>query len=286
MTFLDGKALARNIREEIRVKIEDIGQRPHLRAILVGDDPASKTYIRAKSRACKEVGIEFSDIMLPADISQKNLEEHIRESNVAESIHALLIQQPLPNHLDVETIISCVAPHKDVDGFHPVNLGNLLREQPGIVSCTPFGIMKLLDAYKVDLKGKHVVIVNRSLIVGKPLAILCSNKSYNATVTICNSHTKNLSSYTRDADVLVSGIGKPGYFTADHIKKDAVLIDVSINVMGYNEAKRAIIVGDFDVDSVSQKASYLSPVPGGVGPMTVAMLLRNTLECFENTYET
>ncbi len=280
MQKLDGRTLSDQRINALQQQINLSEIRPHLSAILVGDNPASKTYIRAKSRACARVGISFSDKLLPSTVSQSELEACIDELNDNKEIHAILVQQPLPDHIDVDAIVARVSPLKDVDGFHPIHLGNIMRESEGLVSCTPLGILNLCAAYDISFEKKHVVIVNRSLIVGKPLALLCVSKANNATVSICHSRTANLYEHTRSADILISGIGKPGFFTADHIKQDAVLIDVSINVVGVSSTGKSIIRGDFDA-SVSTKAKYLTPVPGGVGPMTIATLLENTVKCYE-----
>lgn len=286
MQKLDGKTLSERAIESLKDHIQTHKIQAHLTAILVGDNPASKTYLRAKSHACTRAGISFSDTLLPETTSQTELEEYIESLNTDPQVHAMLVQLPLPPHIDTEAIIECIAPHKDVDGFHPFNLGSIMRETKGIVPCTPKGIIDLCDAYKISLQNKHVVIVNRSLIVGKPLALLCCNRTHNATVTICHSKTDDLFSYTRSADILVSGIGRKSFFRAEHIKTGATLIDVSINIVGKSPSGKFIIRGDFDEASVSAKARYYTPVPGGVGPMTVTALLENTIKCYEYSHTT
>ena len=270
--IIDGKMIAKKTRENLKKEVEELkkeGITPKLAVIMVGDNPASKVYVKNKSKACDEVGVEYEEYILEAGIKQKELLELIQKLNNNKEINGILLQSPLPSNLDINEAFRTIDYRKDVDGFHPMNVGKLVLGQDTFVSCTPYGIMRLLEEYKIDLCGKHVVILGRSNIVGKPLVQCCLNN--NATVTVCHSKTKEIENVTKDADVLISAIGKPRFVTADMIKDGAVVIDVGINRLDTGE-----IVGDIDFESVSKKASYITPVPGGVGPMTIAMLLRRT----------
>ena len=242
-----------------------------LAVIMVGEDPASKVYVRNKSRACEDVGIEYEEYLLDSKITQKELIELIEKLNNDKTVNGILLQSPIPSNLDINEAFRTISSEKDVDGFNPVNVGKLVLNQDTFVSCTPYGIMKMFEEYDIDLTGKNVVILGRSNIVGKPLVQCCLNN--NATVTVCHSKTKEIENVTKDADVLISAIGKPRFVTADMIKDGAVVIDVGINRLDTGE-----IVGDIDFESVSKKASYITPVPGGVGPMTIAMLLNNVVK--------
>lgn len=272
--IIDGKMIAKKTRENFKKKVEELkkeGITPKLAVIMVGDNPASKVYVKNKSKACDEVGVEYEEYILEAGIKQKELLELIQKLNNNKEINGILLQSPLPSNLDINEAFRTIDYRKDVDGFHPMNVGKLVLGQDTFVSCTPYGIMRLLEEYKIDLCGKHVVILGRSNIVGKPLVQCCLNN--NATVTVCHSKTKEIENVTKDADVLISAIGKPRFVTADMIKDGAVVIDVGINRLDTGE-----IVGDIDFESVSKKASYITPVPGGVGPMTIAMLLNNVVK--------
>ena len=238
---------------------------------MVGEDKASQVYVRNKSKACNEIGIEFEEYLLNENIQQEELIELIQKLNNDITIHGILLQSPIPAHLNINEAIRTIAPEKDVDGFNPVNVGKLCLNQDTFVSCTPYGIMKMFEAYNIDLTGKNVTILGRSNIVGKPLIQCCLNK--NATVTVCHSKTKDLKKYTKDADVIIAAIGKSKFVTADMIKQGAVVIDV-----GINRGEDGKITGDVDFENVSQKASYITPVPGGVGPMTIAMLMNNVIK--------
>lgn len=272
--IIDGKMIAKKTRENLKKEVEELkkeGITPKLAVIMVGDNPASKVYVKNKSKACDEVGVEYEEYILEAGIKQKELLELIQKLNNNKEINGILLQSPLPSKLDINEAFRTIDYRKDVDGFHPMNVGKLVLGQDTFVSCTPYGIMRLLEEYKIDLCGKHVVILGRSNIVGKPLVQCCLNN--NATVTVCHSKTKEIENVTKDADVLISAIGKPRFVTADMIKDGVVVIDVGINRLDTGE-----IVGDIDFESVSKKASYITPVPGGVGPMTIAMLLNNVVK--------
>ncbi len=282
--ILDGKSVAALIRNQVKELIEKEFKprnfQPGLVAILVGNNPASKIYVNAKAKACEEVGIYSKVIELDEAISQNDLIDIIKQLNINPKFHGILVQQPLPRHINTEIVNQTIEPAKDVDGFHPVNMGKLLLDEVGLKPCTPLGIIELLRHYHIDLNGKNVVVIGRSNIVGKPLAVMLmqKNKFTNATVTVCHSSTKDISFFTKNADVVISAIGKPEFLKADMIKEDSVVIDVGINrIDDLNSQKGYKIVGDVKFDEVSEKASYITPVPGGVGPMTIAMLLQNTL---------
>ena len=272
--IIDGKKLAKEVREELKIKCEELkekGINPKLAVIMVGDDKASQVYVRNKSKACDEIGIEFDEHLLDGNTKQEELIELIQNLNRDHKIHGILLQSPIPGHLDINEAFRTIAPEKDVDGFNPVNVGKLCLNQDTFVSCTPYGIMKMFEAYDIDLTGKNVTIIGRSNIVGKPLIQCCLNK--NATVTVCHSKTKDLKEHTKNADVVIAAIGKSKFVTADMIKQDAVVIDV-----GINRGEDGKLTGDVDFESVSKKASYITPVPGGVGPMTIAMLMNNVIK--------
>lgn len=270
--IMDGKELSKKIREQIKREINELKEKnifPKLAVIMVGEDPASKVYVKNKSKACIEVGIEYEEFLLNKISSMEELLKLIKELNERKDIHGILLQSPIPEPLDIYTAFETIDFRKDVDGFNPVNIGRLALKRQTFISCTPYGVMKLLDEYKIDLKGANVVILGRSNIVGKPLAQCLLNQD--ATVTICHSKTKNIKEITKNADIVISAIGKPKFVKADMIKQNAVVIDVGIN------RTEEGLVGDVDFEEVSQKASYITPVPGGVGPMTIAMLLNNVV---------
>ena len=271
--LLDGKLIAAQVEEALTQRIAALAKRgtvPGLTVILVGDDPASQTYVRNKEKACARLGIRSQTLRLPAAASQQELEAAIVRANQDEAVHGILVQLPLPGHLDAEHALALICPEKDVDGFHEVNLGRLMRGTADVVACTPKGVMRMLDSAGIDPAGKNAVVVGRSLIVGKPMALLLLQK--NGTVTICHSGTKDLKAQTLQADILISAVGKAGFVTEDMVKDGAVVIDVAMNRNA--EGK---LCGDVDYAAVSQKASAITPVPGGVGPMTRVMLLENTL---------
>ncbi len=284
MIRLDGKATANTIKEEIKEKVSAMkirGERvPHLAAVLVGNDGASLTYVGSKVRSCEYVGFESTLIRLEETITEEALLTQIDALNKDEKLDGYIVQLPLPKHIDEEKILLAIDPKKDVDGFHPANFGRMALELDAFIPATPFGIMQLLERYEVPTSGKHCVVVGRSHIVGRPISILMSQKGLagNATVTVAHSRTENLAELTRQADIVVMALGIPEYLTADMIKEDAVIIDVGITrVEDKNHPKGYVIKGDVAFDEVAQKASHITPVPGGVGPMTIAMLLQNTL---------
>ena len=272
--IIDGKELAKHIREELKEEVKELKNAeiyPKLAVIMVGDDPASKVYVRNKSRACEDVGIEYEEYLLPAKTTREELLELIEKLNNDERVHGILVQSPLPEGLDANEAFRTILPKKDVDGFHPVNVGKLSLNQDCFVSCTPYGIIKMLEAYNVPIEGANAVIIGRSNIVGKPLAQCLLNK--NATVTICHSKTKNLKEITKKADILIAAIGKPKFVTEDMVKENATVIDVGIN---RNEEGK--LVGDTDFENIKEKVNFITPVPGGVGPMTIAMLMYNVVK--------
>ena len=274
MEIIDGKKLAKEIREKLKLKSNELkekGINPKLAVIMVGEDKASQVYVKNKSKACNEIGIEFEEFILDKDIRQDELINLIEKLNNDDNIHGILLQSPIPAHLDINEAFKTINTEKDVDGFNPVNIGKLCLNQDTFVSCTPYGIMKMFEAYNIDLTGKNVTIIGRSNIVGKPLIQCCLNK--NATVTVCHSKTKDLKEHTKNADVVISAIGKSKFVTEDMIKSGAVVIDV-----GTNRGEDGKITGDVDFENVSKKASYITPVPGGVGPMTIAMLMNNVIK--------
>lgn len=276
--IIDGKKLAKEIRENLKIKCEELKERgiePKLAVILVGNDKPSQIYVKNKSKACEEIGIKFEEYLLDENITQKELINLIEKLNKDNTIHGILLQSPIPEQLDINEAFRKISPEKDVDGFNPVNVGKLVLNQDTFVSCTPYGIMKMFEAYNIDLTGKNVTIIGRSNIVGKPLIQCCLNK--NATVTICHSKTKELKEHTKKADILIAAIGKSKFITEDMVKKDAVVIDV-----GINRDENGKLTGDVDFENVEKKASFITPVPGGVGPMTIAMLMNNVLKATKN----
>lgn len=275
--MMNGKKIAKETREKLKIKCDELKERginPKFAAIMVGNDNASQIYIRNKSKACEEIGIEFEEYLLSENIEQKELIEKIKGLNNRKDIHGILLQSPIPANLDINEAFRTIAPEKDVDGFNPLNIGKLCLNQDTFVSCTPYGIMKLFEAYGIELEGKDVTIVGRSNIVGKPLIQCCLRK--NATVTVCHSKTKDLKKHTKDADVVIMAIGKSKFLKADMIKEGAVVIDV-----GINRDSEGKITGDADFDNILSKASFITPVPGGVGPMTIAMLMNNIIKAAE-----
>ena len=273
--LLDGKATAAALRQEIAEEVNGSGMTPGLAVILVGDDPASRIYVNNKKKACAAVGFYSEEITLPADVSQETLIDTVKALNKREDIDGILCQLPLPSHLSDRAVIAAIDPKKDVDAFHAVNAGNLLRGTPSFLPCTPAGIMELLFRYHIDIDGKRCVVVGRSNIVGKPMALLLLQK--NGTVTVCHSHTRDLAAITRTADILVAAVGVPHFITADMVKAGAVVIDV-----GMNRDENGKLCGDVDFAAVEPQVSAITPVPGGVGPMTIAMLLKNTLTACKN----
>lgn len=272
--ILDGKETARKIRESLKGKAEKLKQKnifPKLAVIMVGNDGASMIYVRNKSKACEEIGIEYEEFLLEENTTQEQLLNLIDTLNKRNDIHGILLQSPIPKHLDINEAFRKIAPQKDVDGFNPVNVGKLVLGQETFVSCTPFGVIKLLEEYNIPIEGKKAVVIGRSNIVGKPMLHCLLNK--NATVTICHSKTQNLKDITKTADILIVALGKTKFVTKDMVKKDAVVIDV-----GINRNTQGKVCGDVDFEEVKEVASYITPVPGGVGPMTIAMLMTNIIK--------
>ena len=277
MSLIDGKKLAGEIRSAIGLEVTELkaksGNVPGLATVLVGEDPASAVYVRSKNKICKELGFISLEHTLPEDTKEKDLLALVRELNGNEAVSGILVQLPLPKHIDSIKILEAIDPAKDVDGFHPVSVGRLMMGTAVLAPCTPSGIIEMLDRYKVGIEGKHAVVLGRSNIVGKPVALLLLHR--NATVTICHSRTKDLPAVTRTADILIAAVGRPNMVTADMVKEGAVVIDVGINRV---DGK---LVGDVAFNDVQPKASLITPVPGGVGPMTIAMLMLNTLKAFK-----
>lgn len=272
--LMDGKALAERIKETLRERVDGMTIKPGLTVILAGEDPASKVYVRNKERACETVGIRSRVIRLPDAVSQEELLAHIDAANRDEAVHGILVQLPLPRHIDGAVVLKAIDPKKDVDGFHVENAGALLSGAPGIAPCTPSGIMELLKDSGVPLEGAHAVVVGRSNIVGKPVALLLLQA--NCTVTLCHSKTRDLAAITRQADILVAAVGRPRFITRDMVKNGAAVVDV-----GVNRCADGSLCGDVDFEQVREVAGRITPVPGGVGPMTIAMLMANTLRAAE-----
>ncbi len=294
MQILDGKKLSLEIKEEIKTKVSEykskLGKVPGLSVIIVGEDPASQVYVRSKAKTCNEIGMNSEVIELPESVSQDDLLKKVEDLNNNPDVHGILVQQPLPKHIDEFAVTLAIAPEKDVDGFHPENVGRLVigRLEECFLSCTPYGIIEILKRYNISTKGKHCVIVGRSNIVGKPMANLMVQKldGMNCTVTVCHSATPDIGSHTQNADILIAAIGKAKLITGDMVKPGAVVIDVGMNRVEDPSAKRGYrLVGDVDYDAACKKASAITPVPGGVGPMTIAMLISNTLKSFERAHQ-
>lgn len=288
MTLLDGKKTAAEIKEEIAVEVAEIKKQgktaPHLAAIIVGNNGASLTYVNAKVKACERVGFESTLVRLPDTISEEELLQEIQILNENDAIDGFIVQLPLPKHIDEQKIIMAVDPDKDVDGFHPTNVGKMALNLPTFISATPFGILELLERYQIETSGKHVVVIGRSHIVGSPMSILLSQKRKvgNATVTLTHSRTRNLKEMTLQADIIIAALGIPEFLTADMVKEGVTVIDVGITRINDATKKRGFrLLGDVKFDEVSKKSEFITPVPGGVGPMTIAMLLKNTLLAFK-----
>ena len=281
MVLIDGKKVSAEVRARLAKEANELkektGRVPGLATVLVGDDPASAVYVRNKNKICRELGFNSFEQKLAADISEAKLLQLIKELNSNNDIHGILVQLPLPNQIDSEKILQAIDPNKDVDGFHPVNVGKLVVGNALLTPCTPTGIIKLLDHYEIDISGKHAVVLGRSNIVGKPVSMLLLQR--NATITICHSRTKNLEEITRSADILVAAIGRANFVTENMVSKGTIVIDVGINRV---DGK---LTGDINFEPVSKKASYITPVPGGVGPMTIALLMENTLKAFKESID-
>ena len=290
MELLDGKKTAALVQEAIAEEVRQIvakGHRPpHLVAILVGNNGASMTYVNNKVTACERVGFASSVVNLPEDISQEALLEEIEKLNKDKSIDGFIVQLPLPKHINEQEVLLTVNPDKDADGFHPTNFGRMALGLDAFIPATPYGILELLTQYKIPTDRKHVVVIGRSDIVGRPISILLSQKPWNATVTLTHSRTQNVSKLTQEADIIIAALGIPNFLKAEMVKEGAVIIDVGITRVADASAKKGFrIVGDVDFEQVKQKASYITPVPGGVGPMTIAMLMKNTLNAYKRTHK-
>lgn len=287
--IIDGFSIARDVREKAAAAAAELkvrGVTPCLAVILVGEDPASISYVTGKQKALAEAGMDGRDIRLPGDTSEQSLLGLIDELNRDAAVHGILVQLPLPKHIDEDKIIMAISPDKDVDGFHPVNVGNLMIGRKSYLPCTPHGVLVLLKTMGIPTSGRHVVIVGRSNIVGKPLSVLLLRKEYNATVTVCHTGTKDMALFTRQADILIAAAGCPGMITADMVKPEAAVIDVGVNRIPDSSKKSGFrLCGDVDFEAVKEKASYITPVPRGVGPMTIAMLMMNTVEAARNSFE-
>lgn len=289
-TIIDGKKIASLIKEEIKNQVEEIiskgGRAPHLAAVLVGDDGASLTYVSNKVASCKQVGFKSSLITLPYEIEEEKLLSEITRLNEDKEIDGFIVQLPLPKHIDGDKVLLAINPKKDVDGFHPTNFGKMALDMETFVPATPYGIIELLERYNIDTNGKHTVVIGRSNIVGRPISILMSRKAKwgNSTVTVVHSRTKNLEFFTKNADIVISALGVPNFLKANMVKDGVVIIDVGITrVKDLNKTKGYVLKGDVDFDSVKEKASYITPVPGGVGPMTIISLLQNTLKAYHQS---
>lgn len=290
MELLDGKKTAALVQEAIAEEVRQIvakGHRPpHLVAILVGNNGASMTYVNNKVTACERVGFASSVVNLPEDISQEALLEEIEKLNKDKSIDGFIVQLPLPKHINEQEVLLAVNPDKDADGFHPTNFGRMALGLDAFIPATPYGILELLTQYKIPTDGKHVVVIGRSDIVGRPISILLSQKPWNATVTLTHSRTQNLSKLTQEADIIIAALGIPNFLKAEMVKEGAVIVDVGITRVADASAKKGFrIVGDVDFEQVKHRASYITPVPGGVGPMTIAMLMKNTLNAYKRTHK-
>lgn len=283
---IDGKAVAADIRAQVAKRVEALkakGVMPALSVILVGDNPASVSYVTGKQKALAEAGMVDKSIHLPESTSEQELLDLIAKLNADPSVHGILVQLPLPKHINEEKVTLAIDPKKDVDGFHPVNMGNLLIGRKGFLPCTPHGVLILLERAGVQTNGARAAVIGRSNIVGKPMALLLSRKEYNSTVTLCHTGTKDLAAITREADIIIAAAGRPNTVTADMVKEGAVVIDVGVNRVPDASKKSGFrLVGDVDYEAIKQKASVITPVPGGVGPMTIALLMQNTIEAAEN----
>jgi methylenetetrahydrofolate dehydrogenase (NADP+)/methenyltetrahydrofolate cyclohydrolase len=289
MTILDGKKVSNDIKNEIAEEVQQMKNRgekvPHLAAIIVGNDGASLTYVNSKVKACERVGFESTLVNLSSTISETELLKKIKELNENPDIDGFIVQLPLPKQIDTQKVLLSVNPDKDVDGFHPMNFGKMALDMSSFIPATPYGILELLERYKVETKGKHTVVIGRSHIVGRPMSILMGRKGFpgNSTVTLTHSYTKNITQITSQADIIITALGNPEFLKAEMVKEGVVIIDVGITrVPDEDSPKGYRITGDVDFKNVSKKASFITPVPGGVGPMTIAMLLKNTLLAREN----
>ena len=290
--IIDGKKISTLIKEEIKNQVEEIiskgGRAPHLAAVLVGEDGASLTYVSNKVASCKQVGFKSSLINLPYEIKEEKLLREITRLNNEKEVDGFIVQLPLPKHIDEDKVLLAINPKKDVDGFHPTNFGKMALDMETFVSATPYGIIELLKRYDIDTNGKHTVVIGRSNIVGRPISILMSRKAKlgDSTVTVVHSRTKNLEFFTKNADIIISALGVPNFLKANMVKDGVVIIDVGITrVKDLNKTKGYVLKGDADFESVKEKASHITPVPGGVGPMTIASLIQNTLKAYKINFE-
>jgi len=282
---LSGLDTAARVYESFNDRIKVLSTKgvvPGLCVVLVGEDPASQIYVRTKSKKLKSLGLVSETIRLDADVTEQKLLSIIEDLNANSKFHGILVQMPLPEHINSQNVINSINPAKDVDGFHPENVGWLSIGKPRFIPCTPKGIMRIFSHYNIDLSGKDIVVIGRSNIVGRPMSILVSSNDANGTCTVCHSRTKNINDYSRNADIIISAIGVPNFLTSEMIKENSIIIDVGINRIDSDNEKGYKIVGDADYDSVFDKVSKITPVPGGVGPMTIAMLVENTIEAAEN----
>ena len=282
---LSGLDTAATVYESFNDRIKVLSTKgvvPGLCVVLVGEDPASHIYVKTKSKKLKSLGLVSETISLDADVTEQKLLSIIEDLNANSKFHGILVQMPLPEHINSQNVINSINPAKDVDGFHPENVGWLSIGKPRFIPCTPKGIMRIFSHYNIDLTGKDIVVIGRSNIVGRPMSILVSSNIANATCTVCHSRTKNINDYSRNADIIISAIGVPNFLTSEMIKEDSIIIDVGINRVDSDNEKGYKILGDADYDSVFDKVSKITPVPGGVGPMTIAMLVENTIEAAEN----
>ena len=276
--IINGKELAAKVRANLKIEVDGLKEKgifPKLAVIMVGNDSASAVYVRNKSKACNEIGVEFEEFLLPENTTREELLNLIEELNNRKDVNGILLQSPIPKHLDIREAFNAIDYKKDVDGFHPINVGKLAIGEDCFVSCTPAGVMRMLEEYKIDIEGKHAVVIGRSNIVGKPIASLMMQKSTpgDATVTICHSRTQNLKEITLQADIIIAALGQPEFLTADMVKEGAVVIDV-----GMDRDENGKLCGDVDFENVKDKCSFITPVPGGVGPMTISTLMKNTLK--------
>lgn len=278
MQIIDGKAVAVALKEKLKIEVAAMQRKPSLVAILVGNDGASETYVGHKERACAEIGFNSRVLRFSADISQQDLINEIQKLNSDDNVDGFIVQMPLPKHIDEQAIIQAIDPRKDVDGFHPVNVGRMVLGMPAYISATPLGILGLLKFYEIETSGKSCVVIGRSNIVGRPMSNLLSAKGWDCTVTVCHSRTKNLEQICRNADIIIAALGRAEFVTADMVKPGAVVIDVGITRVASDKTRNGWkLLGDVKFDEVAPKCSYITPVPGGVGPMTIISLMQNTL---------
>lgn len=285
ITLLDGRKVSNEIKDDLRRGIKKLHRKPRMAVILIGDDPSSHNYVNAKLKICKEIGVEYSLLTFPSNISEKDLYSELDSLNNDSKVDGYIVQLPLPDHINKGSVISRIDPRKDIDGFHTDNMGKMTLNQPTILPATPFGILTLLRHYNIELEGKNCVVIGRSSIVGLPISIMLGHDDQ-CTVTSCHINTRNLTDYTKLADIVIVSVGIPNFLTEDMIKEDAIIIDVGINKIEDNyNPKGYKIVGDVDFDNVAPKASYITPVPGGVGPMTIISLMKNLIHATKNNIE-